>query len=964
MWVAEFVPSAPVAVSLGNSGQTASLQRLEDGTYTVDGMTVYSGNVLTVASGSNYRFILQGDGTWRAEFVSAQPVTVALGNSGNTVSLTVLENRNVVLDGELVINGQVRTIHGVRYRFSLGLDGLWRATYVSEMVTVVLGTAGGSIVLTRLENGSFTRDGLPVVDGDEVTGNGQRYRLTFGNGRWVAEHISESVSVSIPNSDVVITLQLREDGLYVYEGGIVRSGDQVTVGDSTYELNLSNGRWSADFVAGRVTVQVGRRGDFLTLIRVADGTYEHDGRRVRHGSVVRHPESGVRYTLTLRDGVWSARVYFPPVIGGGGGGTTPGGTPAEVQDLSDALPTDFLRNNSGNLNAQADLLQANQHDAEDVDGNEVDYSEYEGSGATEAGTYVEAARNVLQGIIDDVKPLVEGSDSQQFVARVVLNAQWQAARDALSTIFNEVNGMSAGEALLRNLPSNSDDIDQEDRLEELEELVEALESPSEFRSELGTFGEFSAFNRVQENAEEIYDARRRSLAVGATENTRFGVIAEASGGASTTAEDVAAGTQDLVARAFAFSPLDQALTSTLPSRGTARYTGTTFAIDPEDGDLFSGTIDLWASFGIERITAEITGLDDTETGDTWEYDGRAAEKIELPVIEQGELGANGSFANTSGSATLELEGTQFDQEPNAEFRGIFVGDEGEEVFGTWAILGTGNTRLLDGSFGAEYRSTTRVTLPDSDNDGRTLTFADANSDVTLDAAADTLIVAGSVLAAPTRTFGLNNLYRRSSDTNREDVSGVDHTLIVRFRHTSYTRFGAWAHTTDSTVEDTGFFGYSPLAETTYDVNNFPRNVQAEDVGRTVAVTAEGALYDGDYSLVVDWSDSGGELESVIRNLRAVSGGARFEIQGIDVELIAFQDTIAAGGQLNFSSPTNALVEFVTDTQTTLSTTTHSGHFFGNPSGADGPYAVIGSWSVTQGGAVISGEFGADLDPSP
>ena len=962
VWEAEYVPPPPVEVALGDSGNTVLLDRLESGQFSLAGEPIESGDVAPVPGGNRYRFILLSDGTWRADFVSAPTATIALGNSGNTITVTVLENGRFVLDGEPLVNNEVRTVDGNQYRFNQRLDGSWRATYVPAQVTVPLGSLGGSIVLTRLEDGSFTRNGNPVVNGEVVTGNGQRYELTLTDGQWTAEHVPEAVSVSVPNSDVLIILLRQEDGQYTHEDSTVRSGDEIEIDDSTYLLRLSNGRWSAEFVEGRITVAAGSRGDTLTIIRMADGTYEHDGRRVRNGSVVRHPDTGVRYTLRLQGGVWSARIYFPPTTGGdpgGGTGTVPGGTPEEVEDLEDALPEGFLRNTDGTLRARTDLVTANQGDRDDVD-----YSDYRGRGAVDSETFVESARNVLQDIINRIKPLVEGDGTQQSVARLVIEARWQQARDALSGIFEDVGGQSAGEILLANLPSNADHIDEEDRLDDLEDLVEALSSVAAFRRELGTTGEFRDFNAQQSNAEEIFNARKRSLAVGSTDNTRFGVIAEPTGGSDTTAEEFVTNNTALISRPFAWSPLDETLTSALPNRGTARYTGRTFAVEPDDGELFSGTIELLASFGIERITGEITNLVKTDGGDTWEFDGREVGKIVLPVVEQTPFGGNGDFT-VQGTATVELEGTQFDRSATSRFTGQFVGDDGEEVFGSWAILATDNTEVIEGAYGAEYRSTTRVTLPDSDNDGRSVEFTDANSDVTLNGTEDTLVIAIGALADATKTFGLNNLYRRSSDTNTENVSNVDHTLAVRFRRTSYTRFGAWAHTTENGFESSGIFGYSPLGATDFDANNFPRNVDARYVGRTVAVDGTGKLYDGDFTLTVEWSDTGGEVESAIRNLRAVSGGARFEIQGIGVDLFAFQSTVAASGELSFTSATQGLIEFTTNTRETLTSgITHSGHFLGDPPGVDGPYAVIGSWGVTLRGASIQGEFGADLDPSP
>ena len=103
-------------------------------------------------------------------------------------------------------------------------------------------------------------------------------------------------------------------------------------------------------------------------------------------------------------------------------------------------------------------------------------------------------------------------------------------------------------------------------------------------------------------------------------------------------------------------------------------------------------------------------------------------------------------------------------------------------------------------------------------------------------------------------FSLTALYRYSSRA-KEDM---DETATVRFRHTSYTRFGVWKVVTVDNVTGKGTFGYSTLARTTYQNHMedlYPRRVVARYTGQTVAVDMSGNLYDGDYRLDVDWDDT-------------------------------------------------------------------------------------------------------------
>ncbi len=964
-WEAVYVPPEPVTVRLGSSGGSVSLQRLEDGAYRLDGDPIRSGQTRTF-DGVTYRFVLQLSGEWTAVFEAAEPVTVELGNSGNTVSVTILENRTYALGDEPLTNNQVRTINGNQYRFTLGPDG-WRATYEAVRVTLQLGREGGSIELIRQEDSTYTLDGK-VVDSDHVvTRNGRNYRLTHIGNRWIAEYDPSTVTVRIPDSTAVITLAIRENGEYEHNRTVVGNGSEITLEGSKYRLNLVNGRWSATFVSGEFTVALGSRGDFITLVRRPDGTVEHNGRRIRSGSVVRNTRTGTRYTLLLRSGVWSSRLYFPPSPGGGGGGSGGGSqTPTTTKDLEDALPKGFLRNSQKALKDQGDLLQHTQKDASGVD-----YSAYRGSGSFESETYVEAARRVLQDIVNKVKPRVGGDAGEKYAAQVVLETSWPTARAALSAIFNSKAGTPAGTVLLSALPGTTERIDEEDRLEDVEDLLAALESVADFKSAFGASGVFSGFSAAEANAEKIFNARKKSLAIGTTANTRFGAIAEPP--QDTTAEEFAKGGSTLAVRSFAYSPLAPKSLSDFQTRdavrGTSVYRGQTFAVRPADGALFSGTIELTASFGIERIDSSISNLTHTEDGDAWEYEDRDVSKIQLPAITFSQLADNGGFER-SVSSKISIVGSQFDRDADIEFKGQFVGDTRAEVFGTWAVTDSNSAKVLDGAYGADRQSLSRVKMPTADSNGRSKEFTDAGKGSDLSGATALLISTGS-LSTATRQFGLNDLYTRSSTTRTQTISGTGHTLAVRSRHTAYTRFGAWAHTTSAGAQGVGFFGYSSLAEATYDAARFPRNVTAEYVGRTVAVGKNGVLYDGDYVLKMDWTDTTRNLESKIENLRAVTGGARFTIGGTEVQTIAFLHDwssagLSQGSKLNFASPRSAGIHYTTNPESGVapSSSTHTGHFLGVPSGVDGPHAVVGEWSVTEGSTTIEGAFGADLDPSP
>ena len=967
MLQAEYVAPDPEDVALGQSDETIQLQRLESGQYTLDGQLFISGEVLALADGRRFRFTRTIDGMWMAEFMPPPPVTVQLGTTSMTVLLTMLETGGYAIAGEAIESGEVRAVNNRSYRFTQAAGGGWSAAFVSETVRVPLGSQGASIQITTLETGGFNYQGSTVSSGQSITVNGNQYRVTYGNGRWVGEFVPETITVSVSGTDITIPIVRQENGQYTHNGQPVETGDEIEVGESTYEISLNNGRWSASTVAGPILiVRAGTRGDFITLYRRAEGGYtDEDGRTVREGSIVR-TEGGVRYVLILSNNEWSSRIYFPSTggtggTGGGTGGTgdTGGGTPVVVEALEDAIPGTRTDANSflAMVIAEDDgLLKDGEEDAEDVS-----YSQYEGNGAVQSQTFVSAARKVLEDLANKLRPLVEGSDAEKSVARLVIQSEWPEAKKALNSIFNGGGVTDAGETLLGGPFGNVERIDEEDELEDLDDLIEALSSESNFEDELGTSGEFRAFDDLEDSADDVYNASMGAIALGATDNTRFGVIVDPKSDATATARSVAAGDgpASFDVKPFAYSPLDAARESSLPVRGTGRYTGRTFAADAS-GDVYDGGIELLVSFGIEEIKATIANLESFADNDPWRFDGRDVEEIELTTKGV----TNEGFGAGDSTAKLTLEGRFFAETPTEmSFEGKFVGDSGDEVFGLWSITDTDGT--ISGSYGAEYRSTERVTLPDAaDSDGKTVRYQLTHVGVVIAPSAGTATISlpGSDFDEGDGEFTLNQLYRTTNHTEPETVEdNVKNTLRVRSRHTRYTRFGAWAHTSDDEAASPslqeGWFGYGALDPTEIR----PIRVEAEYNGRTVAVDNTGTLYDGEYTLAVDW-DGTGRIESAITNLRSVIGNSRLEFNNNDVVVIAFQHTTAG---LTFDTPSNTLVEYSNGTDVELPGQTHGGRFLGEPTGADGPFAVVGNWSVNHpGGTTVQGAFGADLDPTP
>lgn len=156
----------------------------------------------------------------------------------------------------------------------------------------------------------------------------------------------------------------------------------------------------------------------------------------------------------------------------------------------------------------------------------------------------------------------------------------------------------------------------------------------------------------------------------------------------------------------------------------------------------------------------------------------------------------GSDNTVSGSTVgITAQRTVFERNvPGCKFTGYFVGDSGNEVFGTW-IVGT----LLPGVFGASRQSTSRVTLPPVPySSGLTVTHDDIPSELSYDSSAGTIQIPDAVAEFsddPNEVddvFKLSDLYSRTTMRGHRDrPSGAEtecHTLSVRLRRTSHTRF--------------------------------------------------------------------------------------------------------------------------------------------------------------------------------
>ena len=691
---------------------------------------------------------------------------------------------------------------------------------------------------------------------------------------------------------------------------------------------------------------------------------------MRSGSIQRSPNTGIRYRLRLAGGVWTASVYVPPTIDPGGGDPGVGTPPVGAENIFDALPDELIADD-GTFSATSTPADANYRiqsgvSGTNADGDQVDYGRYSGSGSYEDDTFVESVLRAISGILTDIEAqgLADGDDSQRFVAGVLIDAGWPKVEEELNAIFG------ASDPISFTKPVSGGETDIDEAVDELEDLRDDLSDVAKFRSRFMNRIDTANQANSAATADTIFNARKRVLALGSSANTRFGVISTLAGTA--TAVGVASGTETTGREAFAFSPLSDTPTADLPGRGIARYSGRTWAVG-DDLALYSGSIELLASIGIERVTATVSDLRRSDTNASWVYDNKEVREIKLPEINEGNFNdTDGSFGTTASTAEVVFvqSGGLFPASVGSSaFAGQFVGTEtgqnaGRAVIGTWTV-GDGNDaddlNELEGSFGAERIRTNPATLPSLTSSNRYLVVSTPifEGGTTIDTTAHTF---SPEYSGYNDTLPLSSL---GSVTNRAQSGEPNLRATIRLRNTSFARFGVWRvvdSRSDPAGTADGLFAYSPLADTDFSThaNYYPLRVNAEYAGRTVAIDGAGRLYDGSYLFTVAWNSAGTGSNSTATAV--ISGLSGFTIGGVSVSQIGFSHTFSGVAFDDSSAPR---VRYTTGSDVTLSDGTyqHQGQFVGN-NGPDGPYGVFGIWRVTQGTDSIKGAFGADLVRAP
>ena len=249
-----------------------------------------------------------------------QAVEVALGESGETVTLMTAEGGGFTLNGEAFAGGVVPAENGNKYLLALA-DGTWTAAFQEPAgIEVMLGDHGGTVIITMTEDGKYFIGEMEITADTMVKGdNGQYYTPGLDEeGMWMAIHVvPDPVSVMLGDHGGSRMLQLAEDNTWWYDGMLFEE-DGMLKGDNGQYYTLSTdeeGMWMAmHVVPDPVSVMLGDHGGSRMLQLAEDNTWWYDGMLFADGEMLKG-DNGQYYTLSMDDeGMWMAMHVMPDPV--------------------------------------------------------------------------------------------------------------------------------------------------------------------------------------------------------------------------------------------------------------------------------------------------------------------------------------------------------------------------------------------------------------------------------------------------------------------------------------------------------------------------------------------------------------------------------------------------------------------------------------------------------------------------
>ena len=253
-----------------------------------------------------------------------QPVEVTLGESDETVTLMTAEGGGYTLNGEAFAGGEVEAENGNKYLLALE-DDTWTAVFQApEGIEVMLGDHGGTVMITKAEDGTYWIGEMGIESGGTVTAeNGNMYTLMMDDeGMWSAMYVPMEGMVTVASLGLEIAAMRAEDGTWTavhpltQETITLTEGGMIMAGDNSYMLSSDGmGNWMAAFVMpDPVSVMLGMHGGTRMLQRAEDGSWWYGEDAFMDGDMLMG-DNGQYYTLAMGDdGMWMAMWNKPDPV--------------------------------------------------------------------------------------------------------------------------------------------------------------------------------------------------------------------------------------------------------------------------------------------------------------------------------------------------------------------------------------------------------------------------------------------------------------------------------------------------------------------------------------------------------------------------------------------------------------------------------------------------------------------------
>ena len=768
-----FVPQA-VEVALGTSGQTLTLMTTESGGYTFNGEAFATGTDISADNGSTYTLTLDGT-TWSAAYKMPEAMSLALGISGENISIQRLEDGSYQFgDGMALTSGMVVTAgNGNMYTVTLGDDGAFAAEYVRPAAqSIPLGASGTSIEVRMNEDGSYSYlDGgqwlVITADSRMSAANGNVYGpLLAPDGRTPVGvmHVAAMQDVTLGALGGTLQLTQAEDMTWWLGDMQVMSGYVHTANGNRYVLTLdAAGMWSAVYQQNMVTVALGTQGS-VSLAQAEDMSWWLGTEAVESGRV-EVADNGNEYVLTYADGAWAAqfRPMSMEIAGTGltamtreaddmydvGGDTLPSSGIGDVSD-GDAMYHVWMAASGlagarfdARINGKTDYATNGleipflSSDDPDTPGNEsqthlvatgtddtgrgmFSLGDLLGSGrASNAGMrFVAEAVEEIEKVQERVSAVL-GLDPKLSTLDAYLDTQWGSLKEALDPVFNTTSTASnnATSAVRATAPG------EEDILDDISDILAALSSESRFVAATAEDGG-GVFESRELDADKAAAAFKRvrwsaAATLGSTGSTRYGTAARKVANHAQQGPNLARGEYG----AFSYSTMEETVrtadAAAVSPTGIARYSGGTRAVSGS-GTAYAGLMDLQVRFNVNMVSGVVTDLQDAD-GKPWQHNFADVSQIVLgderllrnATWGTNALGADGTVFYTRDSGILRPVSSVANT-----FRGILLGrgaDAGSEANGTWEVGNRDSAGYLTGGFGVLHVADEARPAPSTDS---------------------------------------------------------------------------------------------------------------------------------------------------------------------------------------------------------------------------------------------------------